>query len=233
MTMRATITTILVLALAVLASAQTSRWSYGLQAGVAGHMTTGTLSDNFKGAIGFTGGLTADCDRLRLKADVTYCQPSFKNRNMYAVLDDQGRDAQLNAVANASHIGTSLQVGYTVARLGAVSLTPCAGLYYSHYSWKLNDIKWSKNEQGNDVFQVTDNHKTTQGRLSWIASVDVDIRLHDAYTDLMGPQQRLRSSLRITPWVTHISHKSVVPSVKGMQLGISVAYSGLLSAIEP
>ena len=57
MTMRVTITTILVLALAVLASAQTSRWSYGLQAGVAGHMTTGTLSDNFKGAIGFTGGL--------------------------------------------------------------------------------------------------------------------------------------------------------------------------------
>lgn len=231
--MRTTITTILALAVAVLASAQTSRWSYGLQAGVAAHTVTGSLSNNFKGAVGFTGGLTADCDRLRLKADVTYCQPSFKNPNMYGIFDEQGRDAQINAAANASHIGASLQVGYTVARMGAVSLTPCAGIYYSHYGWKLNDIEWKKDDNQLDYYSITNNYGTTQGRLSWIASLDVDIRLHDAYTDLMGPQQRLRSSLRITPWVTHISHKSVVPSVKGMQLGISVAYSGLLSSLEP
>lgn len=231
--MKKTITTLLLVAVAVLASAQTGRWSYGIQAGVTGHLTTGTLSDNFKGAVGFTVGLTADYDRLRLKGDVTYCQPSFKNDTMYNVHDDQNRIAQLNAAANASHIGASLQLGYTVARVGAVSITPCAGLYYSHYSWKLNDIEWDKDENQVDFFRVTDTHHTTQGRLSWIASVDVDIRLHDAYTDLMGPQQRLRSSLRITPWVTHISHKTVVPSVKGMQLGVSIAYSGLLSGITP
>ena len=230
--MRAIFTTILVLTVSMMISAQTSRWSYGLQLGVAAHTTTGSLSDNFKGAVGFTGGLTADYDRLRLKADVTYCQPSFKNPNMYGIFDELGRDAQVNAAANASHIGTSLQVGYTVARMGAVSLTPCAGIYYSHYSWKLNDIEWKKDENQLDYYSITDNYNTTQGRLSWIASIDVDIRLHDAYTDLMGPQQRLRSSLRITPWVTHISHKSVVPSVKGMQLGVSVAYSGLLSSLE-
>ena len=67
--------------------------------------------------------------------------------------------------------------------------------------------------------------------MSWIASVDVDIRLHDAYTDVLGPQQRLRSSLRITPWVTSIRHKRVVPSVSGLQLGVNVTYSGLLSNI--
>lgn len=218
-------------AVALLATAQTSRWSYGLQLGVAAHTTTSSLHDNFKGYVGFTAGLTADCDRLRLKADVAYGQPSFNNRNMYAVYDDKGRDAQYNAVANATHIGASAQVGYTVARAGRLSITPCAGLYYSHYGWKLNDIEWSKTEQGDETFEVTETHNTTQGRLSWIASVDLDIRMHDAYTDMMGPQQRLRSSLRITPWVTHISHKSVVPSVKGMQLGISVAYSGLLSSL--
>ncbi len=232
MTMKKTIAIVACIAMAMGMTAQMSRWSYGLQAGVAAHATTGTLNDNFKGAVGFTGGLTADRDRLRLKADVTYCQPSFKNPNMYGILDEQGRDAQINAAANASHIGTSLQVGYTVARMGAVSLTPCAGIYYSHYSWKLNDIEWKKDENQLDYYSITDNYNTTQGRLSWIASIDVDIRLHDAYTDLMGPQQRLRSSLRITPWVTHISHNAVVPSVKGMQLGISVAYSGLLSSLE-
>ena len=233
MTMKRILAVVTCMTMAMVVSAQTSRWSYGLQLGVAAHATTGTLSDNFKGAVGFTGGLTADCDRLRLKADVTYSQPSFKNPNMYGILDDAGRDAQINAAANASHIGASLQVGYTMARLGAVSLTPCAGVYYSHYSWKLNDIRWNQNEQGDEVFQITDNHDTTLGRVSWIASIDVDIRLHDTYTDLMGPQQRLRSSLRITPWVTHIAHNAVVPSVKGLQLGISVAYSGLLSSLEP
>lgn len=230
--MKKIITMVACMAMAIITSAQTSRWNYGLQAGITAHATTGTLSDNFKGAVGFTAGLTADCDRLRLKGDVTYSQPSFKNVNMYNILDDAGRDAQINAAANASHIGTSLQVGYTVARIGSVSLTPCAGVYYSHYRWKLNDIEWKKDENQQDYYSITDNYGTTLGRFSWIASLDVDIRLHDAYTDLMGPQQRLRSSLRITPWVTHIRHKSVEPSVKGLQLGISVAYSGLLSSLE-
>ena len=218
-------------AMAMGMAAQTSPWSYGIQAGVTAHTTTGSLSDNFKGCVGFTAGLTADYNRLRLKADVTYGQPSYKNQNMYHVLDAKGRDAQLNAVANASHLGASAQVGYTIARLGRVSLTPAAGLYYSRYSWRLNDIEWDTDEQGVDYFKVTDTRHTSQGRVSWIASVDVDIRLHDAYTDVLGPQQRLRSSLRITPWVTSIRHKRVVPSVSGLQLGVNVTYSGLLSNI--
>ena len=218
-------------AMAMGMAAQTSPWSYGIQAGVTAHTTTGSLSDNFKGCVGFTAGITADWQRLRLKADVTYGQPSFKNRNMYSVFDAKGRDAQLNAVANASHVGLSAQVGYTVARMGRLSITPAAGLYYSRYSWRLNDIEWDTDEQGVDYFKVTDTRHTSQGRVSWIASVDVDIRLHDAYTDVLGPQQRLRSSLRITPWVTSIRHKRVVPSVSGLQLGVNVTYSGLLSNI--
>lgn len=222
---------LLLLTIAICAHAQSSQWSYGAQAGVSAYTTTGSLKDNFKGAVGFTGGITADYQRLRLKADVTYSQPSFKNRNMYGVLDSQGRDAQLNAVANASHVATSVQVGYRVALLGQLSITPSAGIYYSHYSWKVNDIKWDKNEQDQEYFQITDTHPTTQGRVSWIASIDFDVRLHDTYTDILGPQQRLRSSLRITPWVTSIKHSTVVPSVSGLQMGINVTYSGLLSSI--
>ena len=233
MTMHKILTMMSCLMMAVTAMAQQSPWSYGIQAGLTAHTTTSTLSDNFKGCVGFTAGITADWQRLRLKADVTYGQPSFKNRNMYSVFDAKGRDAQLNAVANASHVGLSAQVGYTVARMGRLSITPAAGLYYSRYSWRLNDIEWDTDEQGEEYFKVTDTHNTSQGRISWIASVDLDIRLHDAYTDVLGTQQRLRSSLRITPWVTHISHKSVVPSVSGLQLGVNVVYSGLLSSLVP
>lgn len=212
-------------------AAQTSPWSYGIQAGVTAHTTTASLSDNFKGCVGFTAGVTADYNRLRLKADVTYGQPSFKNQNMYDVTDEKGRNAQINAAANASHLGAWAQVGYTVARMGRVSITPAAGLYYSRYSWRLNDIEWDTDEHGIDYFKVTDTHNTKQQRLSWIASLDVDIRLHDAYTDVLGRQQRLRSSLRVTPWVTRIRHKSTQPSVSGMQVGVNVVYSGLLSNI--
>ena len=221
------------LAMALGAGAQEGGWSYGLQAGVSAHITTSLLSDNFKGCVGFSGGLTADYARLRLKADVTYGQPSFKNRNMYAVMDEQGRDAQLNAVANATHVGLSAQVGYRLLRAGRLSVTPCAGVYYSRYSWKLNDIVWEQNEAGDDVFRIADTHGTALGRVSWVASVDLDVRLHDAYTDMFGAQQRLRSSLRVTPWVTHIRHSAVTPHVSGLQVGINVAYSGLLSSLAP
>lgn len=217
--------------MALTANAQADAWSYGIQAGITAHATTGSLSDNFKGCVGFTGGVTADHQQLRLKANVTYGQPSFKNRNMYNVLDQKERDAQLNAVANASHVGTDVQLGYTVARVGRLSITPCVGAYYSHYSWRLNDIEWDTDEQDREYFKVTDTHHTTQSRLSWIASVDMDIRLHDAYTDVLGTQQRLRSSLRVTPWLTHVRHKSVVPGVSGLQVGVNVTYSGLLSSL--
>ena len=219
--------------LSLTASGQGSRWSYGIQAGLTAHTTTGTLSDNFKGCMGFTAGITADWQRLRLKGDVTYGQPSFRNQNMYSIHDADGHDAQLNAVAHASHVGISAQAGYTVARIGRLSITPAAGVYYSRYSWRLNDIEWDTDEHGEEYPKVTDTHSTRQGRVSWIASVDFDIRLHDAYTDVLGCQQRLRSSLRVTPWLTHISHKSVVPSVGGMQLGVNVVYSGLLMSLEP
>lgn len=229
--MRIIATLLTIVALSITPAAQGSDWSYGIQAGLTAHATTGSLSDNFKGCVGFTAGFTADYQRLRLKADVTYGQPSFKNPNMYGVLDSQGRDAQINAKSNASHVGLSLQLGYTVARVGRLSITPCAGLYYSRYSWGVNDIEWVKNEDNQDVFHIIDRHDTSLGRASWMASLDVDVRLHDSYTDLTGSQKRLRSSLRVTPWVTRLRHKAVVPQVSGMQVGVNLSYSGLLSSL--
>ena len=54
-------------------------WGFGFQVGVGGMLPTGSLSDDFKGCALFTGGLNAEYNLLRFKADVAYGQPSFKN----------------------------------------------------------------------------------------------------------------------------------------------------------
>ena len=103
-------------------------WGIGFQAGVGGMLPTGSLSDNFKGFVLFTGGINAEYNRLRLKADVAYGQPSFKNENPYAVYDEQGRIMQRNATVNPTLLGVGLQLGYTVWRQGKFSVTPNVGV---------------------------------------------------------------------------------------------------------
>jgi len=56
-------------------------WGYGFQVGVGGMLPTGSLGDDFKGCAVFVGGLQGEWHNLRLKADITYGQPSFKNDN--------------------------------------------------------------------------------------------------------------------------------------------------------
>ena len=73
-------------------------WGIGFQVGVGGLLPTGSLSDNFKGCALFSGGINAEYNRLRMKADVAYGQPSFKNVNPYAIYDEQGRHQQLALV---------------------------------------------------------------------------------------------------------------------------------------
>ena len=218
----------LLLTAALTASAQVSPWAFGLQAGVAAYTTTGSLHDNFKGAVGFTGGITAQWHQARLKADVTYSQPSFRNPNMFDVHDEQGHEAEVNAKSNASTVALSLQYGYTIFQFGAVSITPCAGIHYSRYAWDINSIEWSKDEQDEDIFKITGTHHATCGSLQPIASIDFDFKLHEKYTDAFGPQQRLRSSIRVTPYITYARHKKVSPKVGGCIVGVTLTYSGLL-----
>ena len=80
-------------------------WGMGFQLGAGALLRTGSLNDNFKGCALFTGGINTEYNRLRIKADVAYGQPSFKNENPYAVLDDQGRNLQLNSTVNPTLLG--------------------------------------------------------------------------------------------------------------------------------
>lgn len=211
-------------------------WGMGFQVGVGGLLPTGSLSDDFKGCALFTGGLNAEYNRLRFKADIAYGQPSFKNKNPYAVIDDQGRDLQLNATASPTLLGAGLQVGYTVWRQGKVSVTPMVGMNWNRLSWDINHIKYEADDAGEErpmIDDVTGKHKNNVG---WMASVDIDIRLHGKVVDYPFGEDRqglYTSSLRITPFVTHAKFSDFTPSVKGCCVGLTVSYAGLLHALSP
>ena len=210
-------------------------WGFGFQVGVGGVLPTGSLSDDFKGCAVFTGGLNAEYDRLRLKADVFYGQPSFKNANPYAVHDSQGRDLQLNATANPTLLGVGVQLGCTVWRQGRVSVTPAVGMIAGRLSWDLNYIKYEADEEGIERPKI-DNVTSTHGNLiDWMASVDVDIRLHGKLVDFPSGEDRQGhyvSSLRISPFVTHAKFNRFYPQVRGCCFGVTVSYAGLLRAIR-
>ena len=210
-------------------------WGFGFQVGVGGLVPTGSLSDDFKSCALFTGGLNAENNRLRIKADVAYGQPSFKNENPYAVYDDEShRDLQLNATANPTLLGMGLQAGYTVWRQGKVSVTPMVGVNWNRLSWDINHIKYESDDEGEVrpmIDDVTGAHENTFG---WMASVDIDIRLHGKVVDFPIGENRQGhyiSSLRISPFVTHAKFSNFNPSVKGCCVGVTVSYAGLLHSL--
>lgn len=215
-------------------AAQESPLRIGVQAGIGMTMSTGSLHDNFGNCATFSGGLTADYKRLRLKADVDYGQPSFRNNNIFDVRDATGRDAQINSTACATQLGVGVQAGYAVIDRPGLRVTPCAGLYYSHYGWDVNNIEWDKDEHGEDVFKIKNKEGASLGNANWTASVDIDIKLHSAISQSLlgtGNMARTSSWLRITPWVAQTKHDACVPPVKGCLVGLTLRYSGMLQSL--
>ena len=232
--MKKTILSLVMLTIAAVSHAQSGDVLLGFYAGMGSAFPTASLHDNFDGCITFNAGLTGGYQRWRLKADVAFGQPSFNRQNMFAAYDSEGRDAQINATGNASFFGVGVQAGYTVVQRGRFSITPSAGILWSRYGWSVNNIKWSKNADDLDVFQITDAFDTSLSHVGWAASIDFDIKLHERYTSMPfndSQQARYASCLRLTPWVAHASYNKCTPAVKGCFLGINVTYAGLLQSL--
>ena len=201
-------------------------WGAGFHIGVGGMVPTGSLGDDLKGCAVFTGGFDLEYQRARLKINVSYSQPSFKNENPYAVYDNQGRNLQLNGTASTTSLDAGLQLGYTVLRQGKVSVTPCVGVNFNRLKWDMNTIKWEKDEDGVDrpqIDNVTDVHENSTG---WTASVDIDIMLGGKFVDL-GGKSHYTSSVRITPFITHTGYSHLSPAANGNWIGMTVSYAGL------
>ncbi len=208
----------------------------GLQGGVGYMTTTGSLNDDFGGAVNFTAGLTADYKRLRLKADFAFGQPKFNNPNLYGIKDpESGRDLQITGNSTASQVSLGVQLGYKVWQKGRLSITPAAGLFYTRYSFGLNDIKWEKDKEDKYYFLIQSSHDVSLGNTSWMASIDVDYRLGSRITKepffLNQRYSRLSTYVRVTPWVAGGNYKSVNPAVKGLYTGVTVRLTGFMQSL--
>lgn len=209
--------------------------SLGIQGGVGYMTTTGTISDTFGGGACFTGGLTADYKRLRLKADFAYCQPNLKNHNIFNIKDREGRDAQINSDANATQTMLGVQLGYKVFQNKRFSVTPAAGLFFTHYGWSLQDIEWDKDDKGEEFFKVKDLKPYKFNNASWMASIDIDIKLGEKKTlepfFLNNRYSRLSTYLRITPWVAGARFNKIDPAIKGLYTGVTVRATGFMQSL--
>lgn len=209
----------------------TSDFTYGIYGGTGGVFPLGSIKDDFKPCVVFQIGVTGGYGNWRLKTDVHYGQPSLKNDNIYQVKDDQGRDLQHNSNTCASYFGWGMQLGYTLRASRRLSVTPSAGCYYNRYGWDVDSLKWTKDDDGKDVVRKIDTRKTHLGHFGVIASIDFDYRLSSQVTDrpfLGNGNKRFTSSVRLTPWVTYAKYGKAVPAVKGVMLGVTVNYLGLL-----
>lgn len=216
------------------AAGEPSDFTYGVYGGAGAAFPTGSVADNFKGSVIFQIGLTGAYQNFRLKTDVAYGQPSFKNRNIFAAYDADGFPTQDNAHADASLLLWSVQAGYRIYQGHRLSVTPNVGFVLSRYSWDVNNLKWSKDENDEDQFQVTGVDKAHFTHTSWIASIDFDIRLHTTITDkpfLGDGSKRFTSSIRVTPFVAGIKHSKSLPSTRGCLVGATVSYLGLLQSL--
>ncbi len=210
------------------------RASIGLQAGLGVSIPTASLADNFGTCATFGGGLTAGYGPLQLSADIAYGQPSLKRRNIYSVFDAAGRDAQIASTGKPSLLRVGMMLSVAVCRVGRLTIRPAVGVAYHRYRWDLNDIAWDRDDDGREFFTITQSHGTHLGSWSWLAAAHFDIRLHERYrTDLLPADRmaRLASFLRITPQVAGARYRSTVPAAKGVFVGLSVSYFGLLSAL--
>ena len=208
------------------------QYCYGVYAGVGYDYPTGKLRDNFDGSAMFHAGLTGGYKNLRLKADVAFGQPSYRNDNIFGVAPDaEGRPLQGNSSSHATHITVGVQLGYTVLNSGRLTITPNVGGFYSRYSWDVANYSWEKDDEGRDLRTTTSVEDRNLHSFNVIASVDFDINLGSRMSNTSltgyGNRERWTSSLRITPWVAAARYTQCSPTVSGMHVGISISYLGL------
>lgn len=212
-----------------------SKFGYGVYVGGGYSVTTPSLNDNFGGNFLFQAGLVGTYDRFQLKTDVQFGQPGYRNPNIFnAPLDEHGYPTQVNGSSSASFFAWSLQLGYKVYSSGAFAVTPNAGIYYTKYSWNLDNLKWTKNDQGEYTAEVTSNQSAKLTNLGFIASLDVDYTF--SRTKMANPftgdgDHQFKQSLRLSPFVAYAKYNKCDPAVKGAFVGITINYFGLLNAL--
>lgn len=214
-------------------------WSYGIYLGIGGSFPTQDIKENFGNCATFLAGLTLGYKRAKLKADIAYGQPDFKNPNVFGVTtvtpDGVVRPIQgpMNDCATFLSVGTT--AGFSLLNSNRVAVTPFAGVHWSGYSWNMANLEWTLNEEKNEYVSKVKNTVSAKLKdLGWMAGIDFDIKLHRYVTTtpffLTGKREQFTSSVRITPFVMYANYKDIAS--QGYYLGVSVSYSGIARTLK-
>jgi len=101
---------------------------------------------------------------------------------------------------------------------------------WNKLSWDLNQIKYEKDEEGEERPQIENVTGTSEHSLGWMASVDIDVKLHSTLTE--SPSGHYTSTVRISPFVASAKYSDLNPSVKGVCFGATITYAGLLRLMK-
>lgn len=211
-------------------------FGYGIYLGGGYSVTTPSLNDNFGGCFLFQVGAVGTYKGFQLKTDVQFGQPGYRNDNIFntPAYDEQGHPAQVNGNSSASFFAWSLQLGYKVYSQGRFGVTPNVGLYYSKYSWNLENLKWEKNEEGEYVPEHIGTESAKLSSLGVIGSLDIDYTF--STTKMKNPftgsgDNQFKQSIRFSPFVAYSKYDKCNPTVSGAFVGMTINYTGLLHAL--
>lgn len=214
-----------------------SAFGYGLYLGGGISSPTASLSDNFGNCFIFQVGAVGTYDILQLKTDVQFGQPGYRNENIFnaPAFDEQGHPAQVNGNSSASFFAWSVQIGAKVWQRGRFSITPNVGLYYTKYSWNLDNLKWNKNDEGEYEPERVNTESAKLSNLGVIGSIDFDYtfgtnKIKNPFTG--NGANRFKQSIRICPFVAYSKYNKCDPKVSGAFVGVTINYMGLLHSLE-
>ena len=201
------------------------KFSSGAYIGTGGIFPTGNINSAFTGTWTFVFGLQFGYDRFRLKSDLTFGQSQFVNANIFNKKDQE------NFGSYANYLGVSVSLGYAVLNTPYFSITPHFGGYWSSYSWNVANIEWVPDESGNEIKRIKNTESVDISNFNWYACIDFDYNFHRFVTThsrfFPGKREQYTSTLRISPFIAHARYNKTDPSLKGCQIGFTVAYVGI------
>lgn len=213
-----------------------SDFNYGLFIGLGGLFPTSTIKDYFGGCFTFTAGLTGGYKRMKLKTLIEYGQPKFNEPNVFGIKDAEGRDIQASVNTNASYLGISASLGYSIIDTKRFAITPHAGMYWSNYGWNVGNYKWEFSEGKEEAErQFINAEKKSLKNFNWMAGIDFDFKIHSYVTNtpfLFGRREQLTSMVRITPYMAHGVYSKSSPDLQGYQIGFTVSYVGIAKTLK-
>lgn len=201
-------------------------FKYGFYFGTGAMFPTSNIKYAFSGSWTFTVGLNFAYRRINFKADLSYGQPKINNLNVMGVKD------QAATGTYASMLTSNISLGYSVIDTKRITITPNFGGMWSYYQWNVGNYKL---DPETNKYKLDNSESPRIHDFNWSASIDFDFHFYTSISQnaffLTGRREQYISSIRLSPFVTHMTYNKPNPSLSGYQIGFTIAYVGIARSL--